>query len=113
MSSPPASNYLPYPALIVVAAIVGAVFALIVGLATLRISGVYFVIFTLGLAELVRQIVAWVQNVMGASSGLYVLITMSDQTALLAPAGARGRRLPDRLVHRALAARLCAAHHRQ
>jgi branched-chain amino acid transport system permease protein len=73
-------DYLPYPALIVIAAIAGALFALIVGLATLRISGVYFVIFTLGLAELVRQIVAWAQNVMGASSGLYVLITMPDQT---------------------------------
>jgi len=33
-----------------------------VGLATLRISGVYFVIFTLGLAELVRQIMAWAQE---------------------------------------------------
>jgi branched-chain amino acid transport system permease protein len=73
-------EYLPYPALIALAALVGAVFAAIVGLATLRISGVYFVIFTLGLAELVRQIVAWTQSVMGASSGLYVFITMSDQT---------------------------------
>jgi branched-chain amino acid transport system permease protein len=71
---------LPFPALIVVAAIAGAILALVVGLATLRISGVYFVIFTLGLAELVRQIVAWVQNVMGASSGLYVLITLPDRT---------------------------------
>jgi branched-chain amino acid transport system permease protein len=71
---------LPFPVLIAVAGIAGALFAMIVGLATLRISGVYFVIFTLGLAELVRQIVAWAQNVMGASSGLYVLITMSDQT---------------------------------
>jgi branched-chain amino acid transport system permease protein len=73
-------NYLPYPVLIVVAGIVGAAFAMIVGLATLRISGVYFVIFTLGLAELVRQIVAWTQHVMGTSSGLYVLISMPDQT---------------------------------
>jgi branched-chain amino acid transport system permease protein len=73
-------DYLPFPALIVIAAIAGALFAMIVGLATLRISGVYFVIFTLGLAELVRQIVAWAQNVMGASSGLYVLITLPDRT---------------------------------
>ena len=49
------------------------------GLATLRISGVYFVIFTLGLAELVRQVVAWAQHVMGTSSGLYVLIGISDR----------------------------------
>jgi branched-chain amino acid transport system permease protein len=73
-------DYLSFPVLIAIAGVVGAVFAAIVGLATLRISGVYFVIFTLGLAELVRQIVAWTQNVMGTSSGLYVLITMPDRT---------------------------------
>ncbi len=72
-------NYLPFPALVLVAAVVGALFAAVVGLATLRISGVYFVIFTLGLAELVRQVVAWAQHVMGTSSGLYVLIGISDQ----------------------------------
>jgi branched-chain amino acid transport system permease protein len=71
---------LPFPVLIAVAGIAGAILALVVGLATLRISGVYFVIFTLGLAELVRQIVAWAQNVMGASSGLYVLISLPDRT---------------------------------
>lgn len=71
-------KYLPFPALVVVAGMAGALFAAVVGLATLRISGVYFVIFTLGLAELVRQLVVWAQGVMGASSGLYVLIAMSD-----------------------------------
>ena len=70
---------LPFPVLVVLAAVAGALFAAVVGLATLRISGVYFVIFTLGLAELVRQIVAWAQHVMGTSSGLYVLIGMSDR----------------------------------
>jgi branched-chain amino acid transport system permease protein len=68
----------PYPVLVLIAGIVGALFAAVIGLATLRISGVYFVIFTLGLAELVRQVVAWMQHVMGTSSGLYVLITMTD-----------------------------------
>ena len=71
--------YLPFPALIVVAAVAGALLSAVVGLATLRISGVYFVIFTLGLAELVRQIVAWLQHILGTSSGLYVLIGISDQ----------------------------------
>jgi branched-chain amino acid transport system permease protein len=73
-------DLLPFPALVVLAALAGAVFAAVVGLATLRISGVYFVIFTLGLAELVRQVMAWAQHVMGTSSGLYVLIGMSDAT---------------------------------
>ena len=35
------------------------VLAGIVGLSTLRLSGVYFVIFSFGLAELVRQLVTW------------------------------------------------------
>jgi branched-chain amino acid transport system permease protein len=68
----------PFPVLVLVAAIVGAVLSGIIGLATLRISGVYFVIFTLGLAELIRQIVTWVQTTMGASSGLYVLTGVTE-----------------------------------
>lgn len=71
--------YLPFPALVLVAGLAGALFSAVVGLATLRISGVYFVIFTLGLAELVRQLVSWAQHFMGTSSGLYVLISVSDQ----------------------------------
>ncbi|MPZ57766.1 MAG: branched-chain amino acid ABC transporter permease [Rhizobiales bacterium] len=71
-------DWAPYPVLVLIAGIVGALFAAVIGLATLRIAGVYFVIFTLGLAELVRQIVAWMQHVMGTSSGLYVLISMTD-----------------------------------
>lgn len=72
-------DILPYPVLVLIAGIAGAVFAAIVGLATLRISGVYFVIFTLGLAELIRQIVVWGQAKMGSQAGLYVLTGMSDQ----------------------------------
>lgn len=71
-------NLLPYPVLILIAAIAGALFAALIGLATLRISGVYFVIFSLGLAELVRQVVSWGQHVMGTSSGLYVFVDRSD-----------------------------------
>jgi branched-chain amino acid transport system permease protein len=69
---------LPFPVLVLLAAIVGAALSAIIGLATLRISGVYFVIFTLGLAELIRQIVTWVQTTMGRSSGLYVLTNITE-----------------------------------
>ena len=69
---------LPFPVLVLLAAIVGAALSAIIGLATLRISGVYFVIFTLGLAELIRQIVTWVQTTMGTSSGLYVLTNITE-----------------------------------
>ena len=64
---------LPFPALVAIAAVVGALLAGLVGLATLRLSGVYFVIFTLGLSELIRQIMTWAQTTLGTSSGLYVL----------------------------------------
>ena len=46
--------------------------AALISLAKLRLSGAYFVIFTLGLAEMVRQLVTWVQTTMGTSSGLTV-----------------------------------------
>jgi branched-chain amino acid transport system permease protein len=69
----------PYPVLVLLAGALGALFAAVVGLATLRVSGVYFVIFSLGLAELVRQVMAWAQHIMGRSSGLYVLIDMPDE----------------------------------
>ena len=66
-----------YWATLPIAAILGATLAALVGLATLRLSGVYFVIFTLGLAELVRQCVTWVQNFSG-QKGLYVLTDITE-----------------------------------
>jgi branched-chain amino acid transport system permease protein len=72
---------LPFPVLIALAGVIGAVFAAVVGLATLRIAGIYFVIFTLGMAELIRQITVWGQAKMGSGAGLYVLYSLS--TSLL------------------------------
>ncbi len=71
-------DLVPYPLLIVAAGVAGAALAAIVGLATLRVSGVYFVIFSLGLAELVRQIMTWLQHVLGTMSGLYVTIDRDE-----------------------------------
>jgi branched-chain amino acid transport system permease protein len=50
---------LPLPVVVLIAAAVGFVIALIVGLSTLRLSGVYFVVFTFGLTELIRQVMIW------------------------------------------------------
>lgn len=68
---------LPFWSLVGLAGVIGAVLAALVGLATLRLSGVYFVIFTLGLAELVRQVITWVQNNTG-QKGLYVLTDLDE-----------------------------------
>jgi len=70
-------EYLPYWVLLPIAAVLGGLMAALVGLATLRLSGVYFVIFTLGLAELVRQCITWVQNFSG-QKGLYVLTDIDE-----------------------------------
>lgn len=69
----------PYAVLVGLAGLAGAAVAALVGLTTLRLSGVYFVIFTLGLAELVRQIVTWVQNNFTGSRGMYVLTDITEQ----------------------------------
>ncbi|MCO5162055.1 MAG: branched-chain amino acid ABC transporter permease [Mesorhizobium sp.] len=71
-------DILPYPVLLAIAAAIGAAVAGLVGAATLRISGVYFVIFTFGLAEFVRQVVTWLQTKFATSMGLYVFTEMTE-----------------------------------
>lgn len=74
---------LPWWALLLLAPLLGALAAALVGLATLRLSGVYFVIFTLGLAEMVRQVVTWLQNNFTGHRGLYVLADISEERIYL------------------------------
>jgi branched-chain amino acid transport system permease protein len=64
--------------MVAIAPIVGAVLAFLIGIATLRLSGVYFVIFTLGLAEMIRTLVSWIQNNFTGSRGLYVLTDLTE-----------------------------------
>jgi len=71
-------DILPFPVLIGIGAILSAGLAGLVGIATLRLSGVYFVIFTLGLAELVREIVTWAQTKFAGSVGLYVFTDLTE-----------------------------------
>ncbi|MEJ8473268.1 branched-chain amino acid ABC transporter permease [Roseibium algae] len=61
-----------------VAPLVAVALAALVGAATLRLSGIYFVIFTLGLAEMIRGLVSWVQNNFLGSRGLYVLTDFTE-----------------------------------
>jgi branched-chain amino acid transport system permease protein len=68
---------LPWPLVLLVAAAIGAVVALLVGLATLRLSGIVFVIFTFGLSELVRQLVTWYEAKIAGSVGRYVFLDVT------------------------------------
>lgn len=70
---------LPLPLVYPAAALIGAVVATVVGLSTLRLSGVYFVIFTFGLAELVRQLVTWAEAKFGGTVGRFVFIDITQQ----------------------------------
>ena len=50
---------LPLPAIIVIGALSSACLALLVGALTLRLRGIYFVMFTFGLVELLLHFVLW------------------------------------------------------
>ena len=69
---------LPFPLLVAIGFLASAALAGLVGIATLRLSGVYFVIFTLGLAELVRQLVTWAQTNFTRGVGLYVFTDFTE-----------------------------------
>jgi len=72
----------PFAVLVATAGVIAAALAIVVGMATLRLSGVYFVIFTLGLAELVRQVVTWLQTNFTNAVGLYVFTDFGEKHVL-------------------------------
>ena len=69
---------LAWPLVVAIAALIGVAVALVVGLSTLRLSGMYFVIFTFGLAELIRQLATWYEVNVHRSVGRYVFIDVTQ-----------------------------------
>ena len=69
---------LPFPLVLVCAGLAGTVIALLVGFSTLRLAGVYFVIFTFGLTELVRQVVSWYEVNVTREMGRYVFLDITQ-----------------------------------
>ncbi len=70
----------PWPVVLVYATVSGFAVALVVGLSTLRLSGVYFVIFTFGLTELIRQLVTWYEVNVAGTVGRYIFLGMAQST---------------------------------
>jgi branched-chain amino acid transport system permease protein len=68
---------LAWPLVLAIAFGLGFVLSLFVVLSTLRLSGVYFVIFTFGLAELVRQLVTWYEVNITRTLGRYIFIDVT------------------------------------
>ncbi len=104
---------LPWPLVLLIAAALGAIVAAIVGLSTLRLSGVYFVIFTFGLTELIRQLVVWFEVNKSRVLGRYVFVDITQADIYWQLLALDRRRVPAGLADRPLAPRLCAARDRR
>lgn len=68
---------LPYPAVLAVAGLIGAGMALVVGLSTLRLAGIYFVIFSFGLAEMIRELITWYEVNVTGTLGRYIFLDLT------------------------------------
>ncbi|XUM21771.1 ABC transporter permease subunit [Bradyrhizobium oligotrophicum S58] len=111
---------LGWPLQLMTAAGVGAVVAAITGLSTLRLSGIYFIIFSFGLAELIRQLVIWYEVNIHKSVGRYLFSDITQEmlywqlcalTALVFLAGFLLTRSRYGLALRAIGADETAARH--
>ncbi|MFT4116689.1 ABC transporter permease subunit [Bradyrhizobium sp.] len=70
---------MPWPVVLLAAAGFGALVAAVTGLSTLRLSGIYFVIFSFGLAELIRQLVIWYEVNVHKSVGRYLFSAVTQE----------------------------------
>lgn len=68
-----AGELLPFPLVVCLGGFVSLILALLVGLSTLRLKGMYFTIFTFGLSELIRHSVLWWEVVMTGTVGRWVV----------------------------------------
>jgi branched-chain amino acid transport system permease protein len=73
------SEALQWAGVLAVAGLIGLAVALVVGLSTLRLRGVYFVVFTFGLAELIRQLVTWYEVNVTQTVGRYIFLGPSQE----------------------------------
>jgi branched-chain amino acid transport system permease protein len=73
------TELLPWPLVIIAATVIGIAVALVVGLSTLRLSGIYFVIFSFGLSELIRACVAWYEVNIHGSVGRYIFADTTSE----------------------------------
>ena len=66
-----------YPVALLAAAMIALVLSAFVGLATLRLSGMYFVIFTFGLASLVSAAVTWWEFNIARKAGWHLFLSIT------------------------------------
>ncbi len=71
---------LPLPVVVCVAGLASFCLALVVGALTLRLKGVYFAIFTLGLIALIKHLVLWFEIYRTGTRGRFVVLV--DNTTI-------------------------------
>lgn len=72
------ADTVPWPVILLISALCGGALALLIGLCTLRLSGMYFVIFTFGVAEMIRQLVNWYESNVNGSVGRYIFLDVTS-----------------------------------
>jgi branched-chain amino acid transport system permease protein len=74
---------LPIEVLILIGGVAASLLALAIGLLTLRLKGVYFILFTFGVAALIRSSVAWWETNVNGTVGRHVSGASNDVIYLL------------------------------
>jgi len=72
---------LPFPVIIVIGSLISFVFAVLVGLVTLRLRGIYFTIFTFGLVVFLTELVQYLETRMFGTHG-WPIIPIDNDTLL-------------------------------
>ncbi len=70
---------LPLAAIISIGALVSFILALFIGFLTLRLRGMYFIIFTFGISELIKHSLLWWETNMTGTVGRWVVRVDHDQ----------------------------------
>lgn len=72
---------LPLPVIVLLAGLINFVFALVIGLVTLRLKGIYFAILTFGVSEVVKNAVQWWEIKITGTRGTYISVFFNSQEA--------------------------------
>jgi branched-chain amino acid transport system permease protein len=65
---------LPLPIIVIIGGLISSCLAILTGALTLRLRGVYFIIFTFGLVELIKFLLLWVEIVVTGRRGRFVVV---------------------------------------
>jgi branched-chain amino acid transport system permease protein len=74
---------MPIEVIVLIGGLTGFVFALAIGILTLRLRGVYFILFTFGMTALIRNVVQWWETHFGGTVGRHVLGASNEAVYLL------------------------------